>query len=100
MYADNAVMYFTASNTKEISGSTLTSELAEVNDRLVDNSLFIPQGKTKCVLLGTGSRLATVNFSVNIDGKEPPRLLSISEKMKPWSRLAHSCQSSSLVSVA
>ena len=69
MYADDTVMYFTASNAQEIR-STLTSELAKVNDWLVDNSLFIHQGKTECVLFGTGSRLATANLSVNIDGKE------------------------------
>ena len=69
MYADNTVMYFAASNTQEIS-STLTSELAEVNDWLVHSSLFIHPGKTECILFGTGSRLANANLSVNIDGKE------------------------------
>ena len=69
MYADDTVLYFTASNAQEIS-STLTSQLAKVTDWLVDNSLFIHQGKTECVLFGTGSRLATANLSVNIDGKE------------------------------
>ena len=69
MYADNTVMYFAASNTQEIS-STLTSELAKVNDWLVHSSLFIHPGKTECILFGTGSRLANVNLSVNIDGKE------------------------------
>ena len=49
--------------------STLTSELAKVNDWLVDNSLFIQQGKTECVIFGTGSRLATAYLSLNIDGK-------------------------------
>ena len=49
MYADDTVMYFAASNAQEIS-STLTSELAKVNDWLVHNSLFIHQGKTECVL--------------------------------------------------
>ena len=73
MYADDTVMYFTASNAQEIS-STLTSELAKVNDWLVDNSLFIHPGKTECVLFGTGSRLATANLSVNIDGKELTRV--------------------------
>ena len=73
VYADNTVMYFTASNAQEIS-STLTSELAKVNDGLVDNSLFIHQGKTECVLFGTGSRLATANLSVEIDGKELTRV--------------------------
>ena len=61
------------SNAQEIS-STLTSELAKVNDWLVDNSLFIHPGKTECVLFGTGSRLATANLSVNIDGKELTRV--------------------------
>ena len=65
-------MYFTASNTQEIS-STLTSELTKVNDWLVDNSLFIHQGKTECVLFGIGCWLANANFSVNIDGKELTR---------------------------
>ena len=69
MYADDTVLYFTASNAQEIS-STLTSQLAKVTDWLVDNSLFIHQGKTECVFFGTGSRLATANLSVNIDGKE------------------------------
>ena len=73
MYADDTVMYFTASNAQENS-STLTSELAKANDWLVDNSLFIDQGKTECVLFGTGSRLATANLSVNIDGKELTRV--------------------------
>ena len=50
MYADDTVMYFTTSNAQEIS-STLTSELAKINDWLVDNSLFIHQGKTECVYL-------------------------------------------------
>lgn len=54
MYADDTVIYFTASNAQEIS-STLTSELAKVNDWLLDNSPFIHQGKTECVLFGTGS---------------------------------------------
>ena len=65
MYADDTVMYFTARNAQEIS-SVLTSELAKVNDWLVNNSLFIHQGKTECVLFGSGSRLATANLSVNI----------------------------------
>ena len=69
MYTDNTVMCFIASNAQEIS-STLTSELTKVNEWLVDNSLFIHQGKTECVLFGTGSRLAAASFSVNIDGKE------------------------------
>ena len=40
MYADDTVIYFTASNAQE-TRSTLTSELAKVNDWLLDNSLFI-----------------------------------------------------------
>ena len=68
MYADDTVMYFTASNAQEIS-STLSSELAKVVD-----SLFIHQGKMECVLFATGSRLATANLSVDIDGKELTRV--------------------------
>ena len=66
MYADDTVMHFIASNAQEIN-NTLTSELAKVNDWLVDNSFFIHQGKTECVLFGAGSRLATSDFSVTID---------------------------------
>ena len=73
MYADDTVMYFAASNAQEIS-STLTSELAKVNDWLVHNTLFIHQGRTECVLFGTGSRLANTNLSLNIDGKELTRV--------------------------
>lgn len=55
MYADDTVIYFTASNAQEIS-STLTNEIAKVNDWLLDNSPnFIHQGKTEFVLFGTGS---------------------------------------------
>ena len=49
MYADNTVMYFAASNAQEIS-STLTSELAKVNDWLLHTCLFIHHGKTECVM--------------------------------------------------
>ena len=52
----------------------LPVNFAKVNDWLVNNSLFIHQGKTECVLFGTGSRLATANLSVNIDGKELTRV--------------------------
>ena len=73
MYANDTVMYFAANNAREIS-ITITSELTKVNDWLVHNSLFIHQGKTECVLFGTGSRLANANLSVNIDGKELTRV--------------------------
>ena len=57
----------------------LTCELTKVNDWLVrrlrrQQSQFIHQGKTECVLFGTGSRLATANFSVNFDTKEVTRV--------------------------
>ena len=35
---------------------------------------LIHQGRTECVLFGTGSRLANTNLSVNIDGKELTRV--------------------------
>lgn len=74
IYADDTVTYFTASNAQEISSTgTFTSELAKVNDLLVNNSLSIHQGKTQCVSFCTGSRLATT-VSVNIDGKELTRV--------------------------
>lgn len=73
MYADDTVMYFTASDAQEV-GNTLTNELATVNQWLLDNSLFIHQGKTECVLFGTGPRLASAKFSVSIDGKDLTRV--------------------------
>ena len=75
IYADDTVTYFTASNVQEISNTgTFASELAKVNDLLVNNSLSIHQGKTQCVSFCTGSRLATTNVSVNIDSKELTRV--------------------------
>lgn len=66
MYVDDTAMYFSASNAQEI-GSTLTIELAKVNDLLVDNCPFVNQGKTECILFGTDCRLANANYSVNMD---------------------------------
>ena len=73
MYADDTVVYFTARDAQEIS-RTLTNELAKVNEWLMHNSLFIHQGKTECVLFGTGPRLANANFHVKLDGKELTRV--------------------------
>ena len=67
MYADDTVIYFTARNAEDI-GNKLSNELANVNDWLLDNSLFQHQGKTECVLFGTDSRLSSANFSVSING--------------------------------
>ena len=51
--------------------NTLTNELALVNQWLPDNSLLIHEGKTECILFGTGARLASAsNFSVSIDGQD------------------------------
>ena len=44
MYAVDTVMYLTASNAQEIS-SSLTSELAKVNDWFVDNSILFTKAK-------------------------------------------------------
>ena len=46
LYADDTVMYITGSDAQEIA-NTLTNELALVNQWLLDNSLFIHQGKTE-----------------------------------------------------
>ena len=55
-------------------GYTLTNELATVNQWLLDNDLFIHQGKTECVLLGTGLKPASAKFSVIIDDKDLTRV--------------------------
>ena len=40
MYADDTVIYFTARHAEEV-GNTLTNELANFNNWLLDNSLFL-----------------------------------------------------------
>ena len=67
MYADDTVIYFTARHAEEI-GNTLTNELVNVSNWLLDNSLFLHQGNTDCVLFGTDARLSSANFSVSIKG--------------------------------
>ena len=59
--------YFTARHAEEI-GNTLTNELVNVSNWLLDNSFFLHQGKTDCVLFGTDARLSSANFSVSIKG--------------------------------
>ena len=64
-------MYFSATDS-EVIADTLTNELALVNNWLIliDINLFMHQGKTECMLYGTGPRLAcSSSFSVAIDGK-------------------------------
>ena len=69
MYADDTVMYFSATDSQVIA-DTLTNELALVNKWLIDNNLFLHKGKTECMLFGTGPRLAlSTSFSIAIDGK-------------------------------
>ena len=69
MYADDTVMYFSATDSQVIA-DTLTNELALVNKWLIDNNLFMHKGKTECMLFGTGPRLAlSTSFSIAIDGK-------------------------------
>ena len=74
MYADDTVIYNTAS-TAEAIANALTKELNTINNWMQNNSLFIHQGKTECVLFGTGPRLATVrNFSVSVGGHSIKRV--------------------------
>ena len=61
MYTNDTVIYFTARHAEEI-GNTLTNELVNVNNWLLDNSLFLHQGKTKCVLFGTDARLSSAGL--------------------------------------
>jgi len=47
-----------------------TNELVLVNKWLIDNNLFMHEGKTDFKLFGTGSKLAlSTSFSIIIDGK-------------------------------
>ena len=74
MYADDTVIYFSATDSQVIA-DTLTNELILVNNCLIDNNLFMHESKTECMLFGSGPRLArSTSFSVAIDGKA---LLSI-----------------------
>ena len=69
MYADDTVMYFSAADSQVIA-DTLTNELLLVNKWLIDNNLFMHEGKTECMLFGTGPKLAlSTSFSIAIDGK-------------------------------
>ena len=69
MYADDTVMYFSAADSQVIA-DTLTNELVLVNKWLIDNNLHMHEGKTECMLFGTGPKLAlSTSFSIAIDGK-------------------------------
>jgi len=46
MYADDSVMYFNAADSQVIA-DTLTNELVLVNKWLIDNNLFMHEGKTE-----------------------------------------------------
>ena len=47
----------------------MDSVLNLVHDWLFDNNMFLPKGKTECVLFGTSPRLSTAcNFSVSVQG--------------------------------
>ena len=46
-----------------------------VNKWLIDNNLFLHEGKTECMLFGTGPKLALcTSFSIAIDGKALDRV--------------------------
>ena len=69
MYADDTVMSFSAADSQVIA-DTLTNKLVPVNKWLIDNNLFMHEGKTGCMLFGTGPKLAlSTSFSTAIDGK-------------------------------
>ena len=57
MYADDTVMYFSAADSQVIA-DTLTNELVMVNKWLIDNNLFMDEGKTECMLFSTVRKLA------------------------------------------
>ena len=62
-------MYLSAADSQVIA-DTLTNELVLVNKWLIDNNLFMHEGKTECMLFGTGPKLAlSTSFSIAIDGK-------------------------------
>ena len=59
MYADDTVMYFSAADFQVIA-DTLTNELVLVNKWPIDNNFFMHEGKTECMLFGTGPKLALI----------------------------------------
>ena len=62
-------MHFSATDSQVIA-DTLTNDSVLVNKWLIDNNLLVHEGKTKCMLFGTGPRLAlSTSFSIAIDGK-------------------------------
>ena len=66
MYTDDTVLFYAAKDEKEIE-TVLTYELEHLNNWLNENSLFLNNDKTECVLLGTGTRLSSVtNFAVAV----------------------------------
>ena len=67
--ADDTVKSFSAADSQVIT-DTLTNKLVLVNKRLIDNNLFMHEGKTECMLFGTGPKLSlSPSFSIAIDGK-------------------------------
>ncbi len=68
MYADDTVLFFSAKQASIIE-ETLNNELAEIDQRLCENSLFINVSKTEAMLFGTTPKLCGVDsFSINVNG--------------------------------
>ena len=68
MYADDTVLFFSAKQASIIE-ETLNKELAEIDQWLYENSLFINVSKTEAMLFGTTPKLCGVDsFSINVNG--------------------------------
>ncbi len=68
MCADDTVLFFSAKQASIIE-ETLNKELAEIDQWLCKNSLFINVSKTEAMLFGTTPKLCGIDsFSINVNG--------------------------------
>lgn len=68
LYADDSALVFSHSDPVVI-GDSLSAELSNCREWLIDNKLTLHMGKTECILFGTGQRLARVrDFRITCAG--------------------------------
>ena len=68
LYADDSALVFSHSDPVVI-GDSLSAELSNCREWLIDNRLTLHMGKTECILFGTGQRLARVrDFRITCAG--------------------------------
>ena len=64
---------YTLIDSPEIS-NVLTNQLEAIGQWLIQNSLFMHQSKTECVLFGTNPRVTSAKFCVIVNGKALKRV--------------------------